>query len=554
MTVATTETGHATPAPARPLGWPELVGLFGRLRWQAFRGAIRSPGGQRWTAILGLVASFLVGLLGGLGLAIAGQVIDPRTDFLVVVCTAICLFVVAIGVIAGVGQPIDPRVLATEPLTDRQLSVGLLTGSALGPPGLSAFLVAVGLFVGALDGPVVRLPLTMLVLAAAVGTLLLTLLLISRSTINALGVLATRHPRAGQVLVGLMSLSVYGGFQVVPRVVGDVDAERMTTLAAVLRFSPPGQIGRALGAAASSPVVAAIHVVLAAAWLIPLAWVFERTTQRLIVASPEPSTRTSDGREPPAISRLARRLCGDGVIGALAWRGILTRLRTPRSALETFIGGGVGLAIVVLPALFGNQPGAGAVLVGGAVQLSVLFMAGNCFGSDGPALATELMCGIDPELILRAKVRSVLVVASPIAVIGPLIAAGATGEWRFFPAALLIGVAGLLGGAGGAIVQSTVVPIAIPDSDNPLASGDTGKGCFAGITLAAVVIGLAVITLPIALALLWAVDRNSSPLVTLFALATVGAGFVVRDAGIRFATREWRRREPEIYDAVIPAR
>ncbi len=206
-------------------------------------------------------------------------------------------------------------------------------------------------------------------------------------------------------------------------------------------------------------------------------------------------------------------MCGNGAVGAVAWRGVLTRFRTPRTALETFTGAGVGLAIVLVPVLTGRQAGAGAVLVGGAVQLAVLFMAGNSFGSDGPAMSGELLTGVDPAVLVQAKARSVVVSAAPVAVVGPVIAAAFTGEWNYLPAGFIVGVGGLFAGAGAAMVQSSFVPIAIPESDNPLASGDSGKGWFAGLVLAAVLFALAILTLPVALALLWAVDRQSLTLV-----------------------------------------
>ena len=110
-----------------------------------------------------------------------------------------------------------------------------------------------------------------------------------------------------------------------------------------------------------------------------------------------------------------------------------------------------------------------------------------------------------------------------------------TGEWRFLPAGILVGAGSLLAGTGGAIVQSTVVPIAIPEGDNPLAGGDSGKGCLAGVLLAGVVLSLAIVTLPVALALLWAVDRGTLAIVTLLAAATLGVGRAVFEFGIRFA-------------------
>jgi hypothetical protein len=233
---------------------------------------------------------------------------------------------------------------------------------------------------------------------------------------------------------------------------------------------------------------------------------------------------------------------------------VLTRLRTPRSALETFIGAGVGLSVVLVPALTRDEVGAGAVLVGGALQIAVVFMAGNSFGSDGPALGAELLCGADPRLLVEAKARSIVVVASPLVVVGPVVGAAVTGEWDYLPAGILVAGGGLLAGVGGAIVQSTYVPVAVPESDNPLASGDSGRGLLGVLVLGVVLAVLALATLPIALALLWATTRESVVWTSVFGAATLVAGGAVMRAGVTIATRRWRHREPELYDAVVPAR
>jgi ABC-2 type transport system permease protein len=528
-----------------------IIRLFAKMRWTMLRGVLRDRGPQKWAVVIGLVAAVGVGTLAGVMLFVAGRRADDPATLFSIATTALAAVVVMIGVIAGISQPVDPRVLATEPLTDRQLGVALLAASAAGPPGLSAVLVGAGLFGGAVRGPASVIPVLL-----AVAMFLATLLLVSRSTINTLGLFATRFPRAGQVVVGVSSLLFYAAFQLAPRMVGDLDGSGRERLADLLSWTPPGQIGRALGTAGDEPVRALAGAALAAVWLVPLAWIFVWTTRALVVTVRRSDARTASrhARGTGVVATVARRLCGRGARGAVAWRGVLTRMRTPRSALETFTGAGIGLAIVLVPALTRDEAGAGAVLVGGAVQLAVLFMAGNSFGSDGPALASELLTGVDPHLLVAAKARSVVVVASPLAVIGPLIAAAVTGEWNYLPAGILVGWGGLLAGAGGAVVQSTLVPIAVPEGDNPLAAGDSGKGCLAGIILGAVLLALAVVTLPVALALLWAVDRESVVFVTICALATLGAGLLVLRAGVRYASARWRRSEPEFYAAVVPAR
>ncbi len=504
---------------------------------------------ERVAVVVGLVASVVVGLAGSVIVALAARTVaDPRPG-LVVLPVALVGAVIAIGVIAGASQPVDPRVIAAEPLPDRQLALGLLTASAFGPPGIATTLLGIGLFVGAVDQPSAVVPGLV-----AVTVFLATLLLVSRTTINLLGLFANRYPRSGQVMIGLVSLAFYGSFQFIPQAFARLDIEQQRAVASVVRLLPPGQVGEAFATAGSAPLAALGHAALGAIWLPMLAWAFMVTTRQVLLSSgssarAEAPTRSTSGR-PVSVVRYA---CGSGAVGAIAWRSVRTRMRHPRTALETFVGAGIGLAVVLVPALTRDAAGASAVLVGGAVQLSVLFMAGNSIGSDGPALGSEILCGLEPEAVVRGKVRSVIVVASPLAIIGPLIAAGVTGEWRFLPAGVAVGIAGLLAGAGGAAVQSTFVPIAVPESDNPLASGDSGNGLLAALVLIIVLVILAALTLPAALLLIWALTTESVALVTMIAAATALAGWGVMRLGQRVAAQRWRVREPEIYEAIIPS-
>ena len=526
-----------------------VVRLFAGLRWKVLRGALNSDGAQKWAVAVGLVGSVLVGAVAAAVLFVTGRTVDDPATLFVLATVGITLAVMMIGVIAGLAQPVDPRVLATEPLTERQLGLGVLAASASGPPGLAAGLVGVGIFAGATRG-VISIP----VVTLATLAFLATLLLVSRTTVNALGLLAVRLPRAGQLAVGVASLAFYAAFQIVPRVISDISADERAQLADTLRWTPMGQLGRALGNAGDNHLAALGHTVLGSLWLAPLSLVFTWSTRRLLVATPREQRRRTRAQRPHPVSAIARRACGSGPVGAVAWRGVLTRLRTPRTALETFTGAGIGLAIVLVPALTVDDVGAGAVLVGGAVQLAVLFMAGNSFGSDGPATATEILTGVEPDVLVRGKARSVAIVASPIAIVGPLIAAGVAGEWNYLPAGVLVGIGGLLAGAGGAMMQSILVPIAVPESDNPLATGDSNKGWFAAFALALVLAALAVVTLPVALALFWAVSQESLALVTVFAALTLGAGVLVFRAGSRMAARRWAADEPGLFASITPTR
>ncbi len=535
--------------PLPSAGVARTVRFFARLRWKLFRGAIRQGGAQSVATVIGLVAAAGAGTIGSVVLAVGLRSVDEPEPWLVLFPLALVVVVIALGVIAGVAQPVDPRILGSEPISDRRLATGLLTTSACGPPGLAATLVGIGLLVGSADtivGVLVGLP--------ALAAFLATMLLVSRSTINLLGLFTVRFPRAAQTTIGIAGLVFYGGLQFVPTAFARLDPATRSDVADVARFTPPGQIGQAFADVDDSPLAALGHVALGALWLPLLAVVFMVTMRHLLLAAG--GAGAGDGRTDRvgSVGRLARRACGTGAVGAIAWRSVRTRMRHPRTALETFIGGGIGLAVVLVPALTRDEVGASAVLVGGAVQLSVLFMAGNSIGSDGPALGAEIMCGLEPEVIVAATTRSVIVVASPLAIIGPLIAAGVTGEWAYLPAGVAVGCAGLLAGAGGAITQSTYVPIAVPESDNPLASGDTGSGLLAALVLAVVLLTLTIMTLPFAIALIWALTVESVPLVTACSLLTLAGGWGAMRLGRRLASRRWRSGEAELYAAIIPSR
>lgn len=515
------------------------------LRWRLLRGAVRRGGTDQVGAIASTVASAIAGLALGIVGAAFGRDAAGSDAFLVVFCSVVLLSVLGFGVVAGITQPIDPRVLAAEPLSDRERVAGMLAASAFGPPGLAGFAAGIGLFIGA-----VRTPATVPVVVLAVLAWLASLLLVARTATNLLALMVNRFPRVGQFTVGLFGLVFYGAFQFTPLLLGDLSTRERERLADAFAWSPPGQIGRALGADGAD---AFGHLAVGALWLPVLLWAFARSTATLAMSVRRGGGLDATGAGTSGFGLLVRRACGRGSVGSLAWRGLLVRFRTPRTTLEAFTGAGVGLAAVLVPALARDTAGSGAVLVGGAVQLAVLFMSGNSFGSDGPAVTHELLTGIDVRQLVVAKARSIAIVAAPLAVVGPLIAAGVTGEWRFLPAGFGVGIGALLAGTGAALVQSALVPIAIPESDNPFAGGETGKGIVAAALLGLVVIGLAVLTVPIALALIWASDRGDTALVTVFGAVTVLVGWVTVRIGVALATRRIAGREPEFVAAVTPA-
>jgi ABC-2 type transport system permease protein len=525
-----------------------VVATHVRLRWRLLRGALRHGGTEQFGAVASLAASAVAGaLLGGTAIVI-GRGRPDAADQIVLFCTVVLAMTLGFGIVAGIAQPIDPRVLAAEALDGGDRIAGLLAASAFGPPGIAGILTGIGVAVG-MTSSIASAP----IVTAATLAWLSSLLLAARTATNLLSLLIDRFPRSGQLTVGLFGLGFYGVFQFVPLLLGGLDDSERGRLADVLAWTPPGQLGRALGRA-DDALPALGHLLAGAVWLPVLLWGFAASTGRLAVSVRRRGGLDVAQRHNQLLGRTVRRACGRGVVGAIAWRTLLVRFRTPRTALEAFTGAGIGLAAVLVPTLMRDTAGSGAVLVGGAVQLAVLFMSGNSFGSDGPALAHELMTGIAPRDLVIAKARSIAIVAAPLAALGPFIAAAVTDEWRYLAAGLGVGVGALLAGTGAALIQSALVPIAIPETDNPFASGESGKGVVAAALLVLVLTGLAALTVPVALGLLWATERGSTPLVTLFGLVTVAVGWLAVRVGVAIAVRRIAGRQPEFVAAITPAR
>jgi ABC-2 type transport system permease protein len=526
-----------------------LAAVFVRLRWRLLRGAIRHGGAEQVGAILSTVAAAFVGFGGGAALLVAGRTVDRPAEMVIIACTVITVLIVGFGIVSGISQPIDPRVIAAEPLSDRQGAIGLLSSSALGPPGLSGIALGVGLAAGMMRGPG-GAP----VIVLATISWLLALLLVARTATNLLALLISRFPRLGQLVAGLSGLVFYGLFQFVPTLLRGLDDDQRTQVTRIMAYSPPGQIGKAIGVANESVGRSVTHLVLGTIWLPVLMVGFSWSARRLALAVRNAGGLDTGDPQASFLGRIARRACGAGPSASIAWRSLLTRFRNPRTALETVTGAGVGLAAVLVPTVLRDSPGSGAVLVGGAVQLAVLFMSGNSFGSDGPAITHELLAGADAPTMARGKVRSIVIVASPLALLGPLLAAVITDAWQYLLAGVCVGIGGLLAGSGAAVVQSALVPIAIPESDNPFAGGESGKGMVAALLLGVVLAGLAILTIPVALALFWASDRGHAGLVTLFAALTIVVGWGVMHLGVRIATKRLQGSDPEFIVSVTPAR
>lgn len=548
------------------VGVSRAVGTFLALKWHVLAGSLRRSGQARLQVISALVASFLLGAFALLILMGLGRNVGIADDLLVVFLPAAVFGVGLLSAATGVESTVDPRAFAGEPIGRRHLGLGMLATAVIGPPALLAALVGFGVLGGWWTS---GLGSGVVVMVAVIGWWL-SLLLFSRTLANLLGAVATTRFRqvahAGATLASLGALLVTQLLAANPE---SWNAERWESMADVARWTPPGQLGLAITGAAD-PADAAGHLLVGLLWLPVLLVVAVASTQRLARSSPRPggggrgtsSRFLAAGADHGAVrghgaarrwQPVGGRLLNDARVRAIGARTILTKVRTPRQAVNTVTALAVGGAVYFLAPLLGTAVDSRLVIMGGAIHFAVLFDGNNAFGMDGPAIWSEILAGADGRTLVRGKVRSSLLVMIGPGLVLPVALAAMTGGWRWIPAGWLVAVGSVTAAAGVAVLSAVLAPFALPDSPNPLAGGDTGQGCLAGIMLTGSVLALGVVTAPVALGIYLASDV-SAPLATLVSLLAPLVGVAALWAGATLAAARVQGYEAELMARVTPGR
>ena len=550
------DTGAASPHAGGRTSLGSVVVAFVVLKFRVLLGALRTPGSQRIQVASAVGASVLLGLFGMAVLAGLGRAATIADDLLVVLLPASVIGVGLLSAATGVESSVDPRAFASEPLGPWQLGLGMLATAVVGPPALLALLLGVGVLAGWWSpGPV---PAAVVVVSVCAWWA--SLVLLSRTLASLLGAVATTRFRqlahAGATVASLGALLVTQMLAADP---DSWDAERWESMAAVARWTPPGQLAEAL-IGASDPGAAMLHLVLGISWLPLLVLAAVWSARRLSLSSPRPggagrgSSRWFLGGPPRAIARRgAPQPVPTSPVGAVTARTVLTKVRTPRQIVNTITAVAVGAAVYVLAPLLGTSVDPRLVVLAGAIHFAVLFDGNNAFGMDGPALWSEVLAGADGRTLVHAKVRASLLVMILPGLVLPVVLAAMTGGWGWIPAGWLVAVGSVAASAGVAVLSAVLAPFALPDSPNPLAGGDTGQGCLAGIMLALSVLVLGVITAPVAAGIWWA-SGTSTLVATLVALAAPVVGGFAMWACTALAVARVQSREAELIGVVTPGR
>ncbi|MGB3412669.1 MAG: hypothetical protein WBA45_15910 [Microthrixaceae bacterium] len=534
------------------VGIPHAVRALLALKVALLVGALKGSTQQRIQVAISTLLSIVFGISAVVVLSLLGNRQQAADAGLIIV---LLLPVASIGVgllsaATGVEATIDARHLATEPLTPAELGIGMLATAMVGPPGVLALLAGVGVFLGWRTGE----PVDVVILLVAIVGWLLTMLLLSRTFANALGAWATgRFRQLAQAGATLAALLAWVATQVIANDPDSWDHARLVSLSGVAKWTPPGQLGVAISTT-GRPFEALVHLVLGFSWLPLLVWASVASTHRLVLSSPRPG---SDGRRMRTARVGLRTSLGfmpAGPVGAIAVRTLRTKLRTPRQAVNTITALVVGAGVFLIgPVFSGGITDGRLVMLGGVLHFAVLFDGNNSFGVDGPALWMEIQAGADARILVRAKALSSIVVMIVPALVIPSGLAAISGGWEWLPAALLLGIGSVLAAAGVSVGTAAIAPVAMPESPNPLASGDTGQGCLAGMTLALGMFVLAVASAPVGLGVLVA-SGHSALVTTLVALGAPLTGVVMLWAGTRVAQWRLTGRESELVQHITPAR
>jgi hypothetical protein len=518
-----------------------------RLQWRLSMADLRHRPIAKVTMVLSLLARLGFGILVGSG-AYAASTSRWRTDAAILVPSGLALLGVFVTLISGVRDPFDLGVVATLPLRRRDLTVGPIIASAAGP-----FVV---FFVPAFVGTVLGYGFGVHGLLVVVAVVVLTLMLLSfnRVVANWLAMLLRRFERNAKVLIGLLTVVLYFGFQVVSRV--HVAERTWHTLARYGRWTPPGMLGNAIHLAKSSPVRTAGLIVAGTVMSIALVQLHAVTTQRLLVGKSGGGAGSSS--KAVGVDRrwaTIRRLCGTGRSGAVAVRNIKLRLRSPRGIVELI----TGMTIGVVGAVF-------AVWKTGAEPRSALSIAtlgtgpllsfGNSFGITGVGLEAEVLAGVDARTLVNGTFRgNVLISLLPL----PITALGITlltGGWSYLPIALLVGLASVLAGNAAAVAQSAISPVPAPADGSPFATaGLDGQGCVRGLAVLALWLVAGLVFLPAVIVGALAIRGTTKPTLIAIAIALAAAGAAALVLG-GLAVARWRLRgrEAQLVNEVRPKR
>jgi len=533
-------TGPAGPA------WP-----FVRLKLRLIANGLRGRPARIALFVGGVLFAGLYAVLGYALLAIPGVLDNERAAGIVLPLAGSALVLAWLFlplIFFGVDESLDPARFALLPLRRRTLITGLFAAALVGLPALSTLVATAGMVDTAARLGGIGAALTEL--AGIIAGLLLCVAL-SRAVTSAFATgLRSRRSRDLAVILLAVLASLLGPLQLALLAGAErADTDAVAAVATVLGWTPAG-----------APYAVGLDVVAGRFWAVPLRlaivlaavggllWWWSATLERsMLGAASSARGGAAQAAGDPVDSLLFRRLPRTP-FGALVARETRYWMRENRrrAALITFAAAGVFLP-VSLTATGSDSAGTGGLagLIGAIAAIALA----NQFGFDGSAYATNVTAGVRGRVEVQSRATAHAIYVLPVLVLIAVVSSVVGGR-----PAMIAGQLGLLVAAYG-VGLALVLPLsvraayALPESTSPFALS-SGGGTAKGLLTMAVLIGAAIVTVPLQL-IAFGLD-DVWLWIGLPAGVAYGAAAYLIGSGV--AGDMLDRRMPEVLAAVTPGR
>lgn len=528
-----------------------MVGVFFRLKLRLLLNGFRADTARLVGFLIGIV--FAVVFAGGAAFGLA-QLRAASPD--VAVHVGVIVFtVLALGwaflplLMFGTDETLDPARLTPLPLRRRTLLGGLLVSALIGIPPLATLFVLAGAVTGLSGGVgsvLVGLVALALELALCIG--------LSRALSASLsGLLRSRRGRDLGVLLGLLLVFGVQGINVAfsQADLGDGSSPRaflgfLSTVAAPLRWTPPGVAAHAIGDAAAGRYPLALgELAITAAAVALVMWWWSAALGRALVGY-DASTQGGAVRTRSPLGGLVAGWLLSGRTGAVASKELRYFWRDPQRKAGLF--GAVAVAFLLA---FSVNGGSDAGFSTTSAQFAPCFTAlilglqsSNQFGLDGAAWWMNLVATGRPRDFrsdMSGKNLAVSIVGVPLILLICVALALLRGHPWAMATAFGAGC-GFLGiSLGISTVTSVLAPYPVPERRNAFSSPGSGRGLITFASNIGTLILAGVVGLPILLPLIF-LGRGS---LVVLVLAPIYGG-VFAWLGRRLAAQIGYPRMPEL--------
>jgi ABC-2 type transport system permease protein len=526
-----------------------VVAAFARLKLVLLRNSLRRSPGQVVLTLLSIPLALAAGMA-GLFAGVVLRAIEPaeaaRAVPVIAAGVFVCWLISPVMTFAS-DNTLDPARLVLLPLRARELMAGMAVAAWIGVPPLATL--------GGLALAAAGTGRTPIGLAAALAGAALTAALsvyASRALATALaGVLRSRRGRdLGNVLMILLAGS--GGLVAIALPAALAQEGVYNAVAAVARWTPPG-LAYSAGVDASAGrwglLAADLLVPAATLALVVLGWGRSLAAALVSPGSAASGARGGDVRSlfPRGPGRWIPRSRG----GAVYARELRYSWRSPYRRSMVAMALVVGSFFALSSSVFGGHGGGSGLFAGSYAAGLFALAAGNALGYEGRSLWLHHTVPGPAAADWAGRIAATITVGMLPVTLASVLSCALGGGWGYLPAALTIGLVVLAAMSAVAAVLSVVFPYPMPDVDSSPFSTSLGGGMRSLVSVAVLLAGTAVLTLPV-LALAVAGRAGWTPGLPLAAVAAPVWAFGLAAAGSRAAGALHDLRAPEVFAIVSP--